>query len=205
LRLGLTGGVNVEGISATQQIVHLPKESNQITLSFRYFPLYEQPPSQGDFQYVDIYHAESGQFVGRALGVQRDDRIWIEREYDLSSLAGEPIRLYFMVSNDGTGGAIAMYVDDVSILACRVAKSPQNSLAAVQQARQATRIASVSGTATVAVNAPQQLANAKSVSAQAEVAPVPGFAFGRMGGLLAVLGIAGAALMLLPLTRRFTK
>ncbi len=95
IRLGLADNSAVFGISATQQLVQLPKESNQITLSFRYFPLYDTPPSRGDFQYVDIYHGESGQFVGRALGVQRNDRLWIARTYDLSAFAGEAVRLYF--------------------------------------------------------------------------------------------------------------
>jgi hypothetical protein len=196
IRLGLMEGVSAAGISAAEQLVQLPKESNKITLRFRYFPAYETPLSAGDFQYVDIYHGETGQLVGRALGVQRDDRAWLEREFDLSALAGEAVRLYFMVSNDGVGGNIALYIDDVSILACRVPKSP-DSLAAAVQAQQTPAHATTSP--------PLVVANAIAVSPEEEFAQGQGFSFGRMGGLLAVLGIAGVALILLPLTKRFSK
>ncbi len=191
IRLGLADDSAVAGISATQQLVQLPKESNQITLSFRYFPLYDTPPSRGDYQYVDIYHGDSGQFVGRALGVQRNDRLWIERTYDLSAFAGEAVRILFMVSNDGVGGNIAMYIDDVSVLACRGAKfEAQNRLSAREKAQQPVANASASTTAFIGAE---------------EIAPQQGFPFGRIGGLLTVLGIAGAAFVLLPLSRRLTK
>jgi hypothetical protein len=206
IRLGLVDDVNVAGISATQQLVHLPADRNKITLHFRYFPQYQGSPSPGDFQYVDIYHGESGQFVGRALGVQRNDRAWIERQYDLSGQAGEAVRLFFMVSNDGVEGNIAMFVDDVSLLACHTPKLQPPKRPATDEQPQP----SAAGSST-----PQPLgfSNTIVLSPQAEsepevspeIMPVQGFSFGRTGGLLAVLGIAGAALVLLPLTRRFIK
>lgn len=202
IRLGGMGEVSVAGISATQQLVQLPKDSNQITLRFRYYPLYEEPLSEGDFQYVDIYHGETGQFMGRALGVQRNDRAWIEHEYDLSAFAGESVRLFFMVSNDGIGGNIAMYLDDVSILACRVPKLRLDNRVDVALPVQ---------TPVAATGTPQPLALANAINydsqEEADEAAVttPGFSFGRMAGLLTVLGIAGASLVLLPLTRRFYK
>ena len=210
IRLGLVGNVTAAGVSATQQLVQLPKESNEITLRFRYYPEYENPPTRGDFQYVDIYNSASGQFVGRALGGQQNDRGWIDRTYDLSNFAGEAVRLYFIVSNDGIGGNISMYVDDVSVLACRVKTQPQNSLAAVVPTEQPVTNANVAqplvATTNLASIAPTTAPITVSQSA-ADAADelVAGFSFGRMGGLLAVLGIAGAALVLLPLTRRFTK
>ena len=194
IRLGVTEPITVVGISATQQLVPLPQDRNKITLSFRYFPQYDAPPSRGDFQYVDIYAGETGQFLGRALGVQRDDRAWIAREYDLSALAGESVRIFFMVSNDGIGGNIAMYVDDVSIVACRVSQAPQSSLAAQLQAPQP-----LAGT-----TQPSPVTTIAAVNPEGEIT-ASGFAFGRLGGLLAVLGIAGAALSALPITRRLTK
>jgi hypothetical protein len=213
IRLGLVDQIDVAGISAAEQLVELPKDHNKITLFFRYYPQIEGSPSRGDFQYVDIYHGESGQFVGRALGVQRDDRTWLEREYDLSALAGETVRLYFMVSNDGVGGSIAMYIDDVSILACRVPKlQPQNRLTISQPgalpSNDATNETAIGNSGT-----PQPLAFADAVTLDTPaeepgteaIVPVQGFSFGRLGGLLAVLGIAGAALVLLPLTRRYSK
>jgi hypothetical protein len=196
IRLGLVDKSSIAGISATQQVIQLPKDRDKITLRFRYFPLYDSPPSPGDFQYVDIYHGDSGQFMGRALGVQKNDRVWIDREYDLSALAGETVRIFFMVSNDGAGGNIAMYVDNVSVLACRVAK-PQNGLAVAPQIPQPITEASTSQppvAARVAVSQPPE-----------KILADRNLSFGRMGGLLVVFGIVGAALVLLPLTKRLTK
>jgi hypothetical protein len=201
IRLGLTDVITATGISATQQLLQLPADRNQITLRFRYFPLYATPVSRGDYQYVDIYHGESGQFMGRVLGIQSNARQWLDAEYDLSKLAGEAVRLFFMVSNDGIDGNIAMYIDDVSVLACRVARiqpalpAQEGVAGGLQEAQE-----SLAG-----VGTPQPLATfaTNSIQPQADVAPVGGFTFGRMGGLLAVLGIAGTLLVLLPLTRRF--
>jgi hypothetical protein len=212
IRLGLMGKVTAAGVSTTQQLVQLPNDSNQITLRFRYYPEYEMPPSRGDFQYVDIYNGDSGQFVGRALGVQQNDRVWIDRTYDLSDFAGETVRLYFIVSNDGIGGNISMYVDDVSVLACRVKAQPQNSLAAAVPTAQPAANANVAqplvATNNLASIVPTTAPNTVSqntADTQEEMVTGTSFSFGRIGGLLAVLGIAGAALVLLPLTRRFTK
>jgi hypothetical protein len=93
-----------------------------------------------------------------------------------------------------------MQIDDVSVQACRVPTSlPQNSFDA--QANQPA----------IDNSAPQTFA-AKNVTltgteADVEVSNVSayGFSFGRLGGLLAVLGIAGAALVLLPLARRYSQ
>lgn len=195
IRLGLADTSNVVGISATQQLIELPADANRILLSFRYYPLYEQPLSRGDFQYVDIYHGSTGEFLGRALGIQQDQRTWLTRSYDLSAFAGEPVRIFFMVSNDGEGGTIAMYVDDVSVLACRTNEQESfNSLAAVpEQPAQQSLPASTQPIASSATAPSNQLA----VGETAEGAP-----FGRVSGLLTVLGIASAALLLFPFLKR---
>lgn len=118
MRLGLTEGDNRSSISAIDQIVGLPDSATSLVLSFRYYPLYEPPPGPGDLQYVDIYNATTGQFAGRALGVQADDRTWLTTDYDLTALAGQTVRLVLAVNNDGVDGRTAMYVDNVSIIAC---------------------------------------------------------------------------------------
>ncbi|MCC6455447.1 MAG: lamin tail domain-containing protein [Caldilineaceae bacterium] len=201
IRLGLVGdhatNGGVSGISAAQQLVQLPADAKRIGLSFRYFTLYETPPSTGDFQYVDIYHGSTGQFLGRVLGIQQNERTWLTRSYDLSALAGEEIRLFFMVSNDGVGGNIAMYVDDVSVLACRTnGQAPLNTLAAapVEQPAQQS-VQQPLPTPVVSTPAPFEQLGARTPAEE-------GSPFGRVAGLLAVMGIAGAALLIFPLIRR---
>ncbi len=132
LRLGLIDETNAQHLSAIDQFIALPDDVSNIMLSFRYVPLSEADPGPGDFQYVDIYHAATGQFAGRALGIQQgsetgagpgseqSDVQWLAQTYDLTALAGQPIRLVFAVNNDGVGGRSAMVVDNVSILACNL-------------------------------------------------------------------------------------
>jgi hypothetical protein len=83
----------------------------------------------------------------------------------------------------------------VSIVACRAHKTPQNNLAGVAQIQaQPLPTAQPSPVTTIAAPlAPEEVTNATR------------FAFGRVGGLLTVLGIAGAALIVLPITRRINK
>lgn len=118
LRLGITSGENVPSISTAGQPIALPDDATSIVLSFRYYPLYEDPPGPGDLQYVDLYNVATGQFAGRALGDQMNDRTWLTTDYDLTAQAGQTLRLVFAVNNDGVEGRTAMYVDNVSILAC---------------------------------------------------------------------------------------
>jgi hypothetical protein len=118
LRLGVTDGPNVASISLADQELALPKEATSIVLSFRYYPLYDAPPGPGDLQYVDLYNATTGQFAGRALGVQINDRTWRAADYDLTALGGQTVSLVFAVNNDGVEGRTALYVDNVSVMAC---------------------------------------------------------------------------------------
>lgn len=118
MRLGILEGDNMASISAIDQMLALPMEATSIILSFRYFPMYEDDPGPGDLQYVDIYNVLTGQFAGRALGTQANDRTWLTADYDLTMQAGQTVRLVLAVNNDGVEGRSAMYVDNVSILAC---------------------------------------------------------------------------------------
>jgi uncharacterized repeat protein (TIGR01451 family) len=118
MRLGIIDGDNLASISAVDQVISLPGEANSIILSFRYYPLYEPEPGPGDLQYVDLYNVLTGQFAGRALGPQSNERSWLTVDYDLTMQAGQTIRLVLAVNNDGVEGRTAMYVDNVSIMAC---------------------------------------------------------------------------------------
>ena len=121
MQLGIVNLPNAVSESGVDQVITLPIDASSIVLSFHYYPLYDPNPGEGDEQFVDIYNAFTNQFVGRALGVLRNDRSWVLRQYDLTAQAGQQVRLHFAVKNDGAGGRTAMYLDNVSILACNVA------------------------------------------------------------------------------------
>ena len=118
MRLGAVEPITRSAISAIDQIVTLPDDATSVILSLRYYPLIEGEAGSGDLQYVDIYNAITGQFAGRVLGLQSDERAWLTTDYDLTPLLGQTIRLVIAVNNDGEGGHMAMVVDNVSIVAC---------------------------------------------------------------------------------------
>jgi hypothetical protein len=118
MMLGIVEGGNLASISAIDQMVALPPDASSIILSFRYYPMYEEQPGLGDLQYVDVYNVMTGQFAGRALGTQANDRTWLTADYDLTMQAGQTVRLVMAVNNDGVEGRSAMAVDNVSIVAC---------------------------------------------------------------------------------------
>jgi len=124
MRLGVVDLPNIESESAVAQTVTLPDNASSIVLSFHHYPLYDDTPGPGDLQFVDLFNAFSNQFVGRALSEQSNARQWLFKQYDLTVLAGQQVRLVLAVNNDGIEGRTAMYVDDVSILACGATVTP---------------------------------------------------------------------------------
>ena len=118
MRIASLTDPNRPNIAKVEQVVQLPDNYSNIRLDFRYYPLYDAAPGEGDLQYMDIYNHFLDQWERRVLSVQRNDQSWLLVQEDLNDLAGEEIRLTFAVNNDGVSGRSAMYIDDVSILAC---------------------------------------------------------------------------------------
>ena len=106
------------------QDITLPPGAALITLSFWYYPQFDSAPGANALQYVNITNLFNSQFVAQVLGVQRNDRTWLFQQYDLTAQAGQQIRLTLGVRNDGVGGRLAMWADNVSIIVCSVAPPP---------------------------------------------------------------------------------
>ena len=90
-------------------------------------PLQEGVPPRGDprtmllsadAQFVMILD-ENGNYLETLDWQSSNARVWMCKEYDLTHYAGRAIWLYFGVFNDGVDCAMGMYVDDVSLAACR--------------------------------------------------------------------------------------
>lgn len=114
LRLGIVDGPNIYSYSSATQLLALPADAAQITLSFWYYPL--SGDLANDLQMVRIY--ENGELRESYLYKPSDQRQWLRMSQDLSSYHGRTILLYFGVRNDGQGGTTAMYLDDVSVSVC---------------------------------------------------------------------------------------
>jgi hypothetical protein len=118
LRLGSNGGDPVASVSRAEQVVDLPADAATIILSFHYYGEIDGEPGVGDVQYLDIFDATSGAFITNKFQAQNDDRLWLSAKYSLTSLRGKQIRLAFGANNDGAGGQIAMWLDEVSVYYC---------------------------------------------------------------------------------------
>ncbi|MEM7532052.1 MAG: hypothetical protein AAF639_07750 [Chloroflexota bacterium] len=110
---------NIPSTSIIHQTVTLPTDVQRIIFTFHYYPIhYDMEPVRGDVQFMRYYNAFTNHFEGRAMSDLQDERRWIMQQRDLTARAGQRIRLEFGVINDGIAGRTAMYIDNVSILAC---------------------------------------------------------------------------------------
>ncbi|MEZ4658572.1 MAG: hypothetical protein R2911_13455 [Caldilineaceae bacterium] len=128
MQLGIVDLPNASSISAVEQTINLPMGVGSIVLSFWYYTTYDASPGAGDLQYVDIYNSFSNQLIARVVNEQSNRRQWVMEDFDLTPFAGQQIRLVFVVNNDGANGRTAMYVDDVSMLACSSTITPTSTV-----------------------------------------------------------------------------
>jgi len=119
MRLGIPPGYfDGYAYSSIYQDVTIPSSASSATLSFWYKP-YTQDSSGWDRQQVFLYDT-SWVLQDRILSVLSNSRIWTQHTFDVSSYAGETLRLYFSVYNNPYRyyGRTWMYVDDVSLQWC---------------------------------------------------------------------------------------
>jgi hypothetical protein len=114
-RLGIEdASLNVYSFSSVQQVVTIPAEATGARLSFWYLA---QKGESTDYGYIVLQ--EAGQ-VWRTLSIIRQPPPgWQRVEVDVSPYAGQTVLLRLGVRNDGQGGAMAVYLDDVSLQACQ--------------------------------------------------------------------------------------
>jgi len=117
VRLGIVSTEdNVYSFSSVAQTVHIPAGMGLTTLTFWYYPL--SGTDANDLQYVLIQDAQgTSDWVFRQ---RSDSQAWALWSHILPpAFYGQDVTLRFGVVNDGEGTVTAMYVDDVSLVACR--------------------------------------------------------------------------------------
>jgi len=124
MRLGILDGTNVAGQSTTSQTIHLPAEANSVILNFRYYGQSDTTNGPGDFQYLDLYDANSNAFLQRRFQVTNSSMMWLGAQYSITDLRGRDVRLVFGVANDGENGRLAMFLDEVSVYYCTTTPTP---------------------------------------------------------------------------------
>lgn len=117
-RLGITDGPDGECWSSVWQDITIPITTTRGTISFWYYPI-SADTLPYDLQLVRILNTQN-EFLENILRVCENTQSWTyyqtPPEWDITRYAGQTIRLYFGVKNDGVGGQpTAMYVDDVEM------------------------------------------------------------------------------------------
>jgi len=119
MRLGIPPP-NLDGYaySSIYQDVYIPSSATSATLSFWYKP-YTEDTSGQDVQRVWLYDT-SWSLREKVLEVLSNSGTWTEHTWDVSSYAGQTLRLYFSVYNNQYYyyGRTWMYLDDVSLKYC---------------------------------------------------------------------------------------
>ncbi|MGD8902609.1 MAG: CHAP domain-containing protein [Anaerolineae bacterium] len=118
--------------SSAQQVIAIPSDAESASLRFWLYTQSDEPeagtstvPVLGplstlaeDAQYVFVYDSDGNILRRRYWQPPLDDRAWTEYSIDLSAFAGQTVKLYFGVYNDGDGAPTGMYVDEVTLVAC---------------------------------------------------------------------------------------
>jgi hypothetical protein len=115
MRLGIVDPTeNTFSYSSAEQQVSIP-EGQRSTLSLWYNA--PQGGGQGDYGYFLIRPGDSSWRILRI--VQEATGGWVQMQEDVSHLSGQSITLRLGMRNDGGVETASLYVDDVSLQACR--------------------------------------------------------------------------------------
>ncbi|MSP13623.1 MAG: hypothetical protein EXR62_11795 [Chloroflexi bacterium] len=105
--------------SFVYQQVSIPAGTSQALLRFWYWAWSDEGNVNYDWQELQIRDS-NGNLLQTLWHVNDNSRTWKQSPaYDLSPYAGQTIRIYFNVHNDGHGGLRTfLYLDDVSLSTC---------------------------------------------------------------------------------------
>ncbi len=137
LRLGIVDSANLNASDNLYQDIALPDSAQHFTLSFHYWASHEATPGS-DMQILNIYEATTGVRLAQPWSRLSNEQSWQFAQIDLTHLRGRTLRIEFGVQNDGSGGRTALYLDDVSLLACEPDATPFVTPSATAAAPSAT-------------------------------------------------------------------
>ena len=123
LRLGIVDSANLEASDSLYQDIALPDSAQHFTLSFHFWASHEDTPGS-DMQLLNIYEATTGVRLAQPWARLSNEQSWQFELIDLTHFRGRTLRVEFGVHNDGGGGRTALYLDEVSLLACEPDATP---------------------------------------------------------------------------------
>ncbi|HDN80342.1 MAG TPA: hypothetical protein ENG33_07765, partial [Chloroflexi bacterium] len=118
----LLGNLNpqedVFSFSSIWQDITIPPEAYEVTLNFWYLAI-SQDPEGLDEQKVVLINPDDNSILGVPWKRRGSTGEWRSESLPLPNVPkGKKIRIYFGVFNDGDGKPSAMYLDEVSVMAC---------------------------------------------------------------------------------------
>ncbi|MDE0141669.1 MAG: hypothetical protein OXI80_00550 [Caldilineaceae bacterium] len=123
LRLGIVDTANQDANDNLYQDITLPDSVQHFTLSFHFWASHEDAPGS-DMQLLNIYEATTGVRLAQPWARLSNEQTWQFELIDLTHFRGRTLRIEFGVHNDGGGGRTALYLDEVSLLACEPDATP---------------------------------------------------------------------------------
>ena len=148
--------------------LHKPGKTNAY-LGFWYFPLSDLEP--GDQQEVILLDAHTGRTLKVLWRVNQNDQQWLYQRIDVTRYLGRSIIVYFNVFNNGGVGRTAMYLDDVSLMACGPMPAPVATTQSAQPASPSQPMQTIQPTQSAPSSAPIQTVP-PSQPAQTEQSPL---------------------------------
>ncbi len=131
----LSSMANVYSYSSIRtQSISVPATATSVTLRMWLYPISGEStsspvptaPSLGEFgdtttaydaQYVLVLD-EAGNLLETLLWIRSNSQMWTYHEFNLNKWAGHVVKLQIGTYNDGSEGATALYIDDVSLEMC---------------------------------------------------------------------------------------
>ena len=123
LRLGIVDSANLDASDSLYQDIAIPDSAQHFTLSFHYWASHEDAPGS-DMQLLNVSDATTGVRLAQPWSRLSNEQAWQFAQIDLTHYRGRTLRIEFGVRNDGSGGRTALYLDDVSLLACEPDATP---------------------------------------------------------------------------------
>ncbi len=109
---------NIYSYSSAWQQVAIPANATSASFSFWAFPQAINGIDGFDVQLALVLDTNKLE-VERPVNQRSDGRAWKSFQFDFKKYAGRTIWVYFGTYNNGWGGTMAMFVDDVSLRICK--------------------------------------------------------------------------------------
>ena len=119
MRTGIVNAAkNIYSYSSSWQQLTIPSDAQKADLTFWNYSQSINGIDGYDVQMMIVLN-QNKQELQRFVNDRSDARTWKSSTFDLKKFAAQTIWVYFGVYNNGWGGVMGMYVDDVSLTICK--------------------------------------------------------------------------------------